>query len=295
VILVAGGTGTLGTEVVRLLLAEARRVRVLTRDRRRAAHLPPGVEIVSGDLRNAAEVRAAVAGCSVVISAVHGFAGPDSPSPELIDRDGNRALIRAASDAGVNHLVLLSVQGARPDHPMSLHRAKHAAEQELRGSGIGFTIIRPTAFLETWVSVIGGPLADKGYALVFGPGRNPINFVSVRDVAALVVMALQDGAMRGATVEIGGAENLGFVTLAERILEASGRRGRIKRIPLLLLRAMALVARPFSPVFARQARAAVVMNTTDLKADASLRARFPSLPNTTLKEVLEARRQSPET
>jgi uncharacterized protein YbjT (DUF2867 family) len=240
-----------------------------------------------GDLQRPAGLAAATAGCETVISAVHGFAGPGAPSPEAIDRDGNRALIRAAAACGVEHFVLVSVHGVRPGHPMSLHRAKWAAEQELRRSGLPFTIIRPTAFLETWVEIIGANLAKKGQALVFGPGRNPINFVSIRDVAALVAVAARDQAMRGEVVELGGVENLGFLTIAERLIESSGKPGTVKHVPLPALRALSFLARPFAPVFARQARAAVVMNTTDMTAETA-RDRFPSVPRTSLADVLKA-------
>ena len=64
--------------------------------------------------------------------------------------------------------------------------------------------------METWIGIVGGPLADKGHALVFGPGKNPINLVSVADVAALAVIALEDQTLRGETLEIGGPENVGF-------------------------------------------------------------------------------------
>lgn len=263
-ILVAGGTGSLGRRVARLLVDAGHGVRVLTRDRGRARDLPSEVEIVCGDVRTPADLTEAVRGCTVVISAVHGFLGPGNPSPEAIDRDGNRALVRAASDAGVEHFVLISVHGASADHPMSLHRAKYAAEEALRESGLHFTIIRATAFLETWMTVIGGELREKGHALVLGPGRNPINFVSIDDVAAVVARAVRDGATSDGTIEIGGPENLGFLALAERIVEASGKPARIKHVPLFALRAMSVLARPFSPAFARQAGAAVVMNTMDM-------------------------------
>ncbi len=284
--LVVGGTGTLGTLVVERLRALGHAVRVLTRDVKRAPAAWTDVELLQGDLRSSAALAAAVKACRVVISAAHGFAGPGNPSPETIDRDANCALMAAAEQAGVEHFVLLSVQGAAPDHPMSLHRAKFAAEQALRQSGLGFTILRPTAFMETWLEIMGAELGDKGHALVFGPGKNPVNFVSVRDVAALAVLAATDGGLRNEVVELGGPENLGFVTLAERLLEARGKPLRIKHIPLLALRLMSVLARPFSPVFARQARAAVVMNARDFSFQGGLRLRFPSLPRTTLKDVL---------
>jgi uncharacterized protein YbjT (DUF2867 family) len=287
VILVAGGTGTLGSQVVRRLSDRGLAVRVLTRDPALAAHLPASVDSLTGDLRDPSAAAAAVRGCETVISAVHGFAGPGKPSPEAIDRDANRALIRAAAAAGVRHLVLVSVLGAAPDHPMSLHRAKHAAEQTLRASGLAWTIVRPAAYLETWIAIVGAKLASNGPALVFGPGRNPIDFVSAHDVAAVVDLAVHDPSLRGQVLEVAGPENLTFTQLAERLITASGKPGRIRHIPLALLRAMSLLARPVSPAFARQAQAAVVMNTTDMTVDVTaIRDRFPTIPATTLDEVI---------
>jgi uncharacterized protein YbjT (DUF2867 family) len=287
VILVAGGTGTLGTQVVRRLLGRGLGVRVLTREPTRAAHLPGTVQILTGDLRDQAAVAAAVRGCATVISAVHGFVGPGKPSPEAIDRDANLALIQAATAAGVQHLVLVSVLGAAPDHPMSLHRAKHAAEQALRASGLGWTIVRPAAYLETWAGIIGAKLADGGQALVFGPGRNPINFVSARDVAAVIDLAIQDQSLRGQVLDVSGPENLTFSQIADRLVVANGKPGHTRHVPMPMLRAMSVLARPFSPTFARQAQAAVVMNTTDITADvAGIRERLPTIPATTLDEVI---------
>ena len=291
-ILVAGGTGTLGTLVVRRLADRGLDVRVLTRDPTRASHLPDTVQILTGDLQEPAAVAEAVRGCDTVVSAVHGFVGPGKPSPEAIDRDANRALIHAAVAAGVHHLVLVSVLDAGPDHPMSLHRAKYAAEQALRTSGLSWTIIRPSAYLETWIAVIGGKLASNGQALVFGPGRNPINFVSAADVAAAVDLAVRDQSLRGRLIEMAGPENLTFTQLAERLIAVSGKPGRTRHIPLPMLRAMSVLARPVSPTFARQAQAAVVMNTTDMTADlTTVRDQLPTISATTLDELV--RRQPP--
>jgi uncharacterized protein YbjT (DUF2867 family) len=286
-ILVAGGTGTLGTKIVRLLSGRGAGVRVLTRDRSHAAHLPATAETIVGDLRNPATVATAVHGCATVISAVHGFTGPGKPSPESIDRDANRALIHAAAAAGVDHFVLVSVLGAAPDHPMSLHRAKYAAEQELTTSGLHWTIIRPAAFLETWITIIGAKIPSSGQALVFGPGRNPINFVSAHDVAAIAGIAVHGESLRNQTVEAAGPENLTFTQIAGRLIAHSSRPGNIKHVPLPMLRVMSILARPFSPVFARQAQAAVVMNTTDMTADvAAIHRRFPAIAATTLNDAL---------
>src|SRR5205807_3440449 len=149
-------------------------VRVLTRERSRAEHLGSGVEIVQGDLSDAAAVRAALDGAQSVVSAVQGFFGTKGGSPASIDRDGNRNLIRAARETGVEHLVLVSTFDASPDHPMDLMRMKYAAEEDLKSSGLAWTIIRPRAYMETWCDVLGRPLLNKGKTQVFGRGRNPV-------------------------------------------------------------------------------------------------------------------------
>jgi uncharacterized protein YbjT (DUF2867 family) len=289
-ILVAGGTGTLGTRVVRQLTGRGEAVRVLARDPGRAGRLPETVELLPGDLRDPATLAAAVAGCTTVVSAVQGFVGPGRPSPESVDRDGNRALIRAAVSAGTEHLVLVSVLGAAPDHPMSLHRAKHAAEQALQASGLAWTIVRPAAYLETWVAIIGAKLAATGLAQVFGSGRNPISFVSARDVAAVIDLAVHDPSFRGQTLEVPGPEDLTFTDIADRLIAATGKPGRIRHVPLPMLRVMSVLARPVAPVVARQAQAAVVMNTTDMTTPRSaIGDRFAAVPTTTLDDLLRPR------
>jgi uncharacterized protein YbjT (DUF2867 family) len=266
-ILVAGGTGTLGEPLVRMLAAHDHQVRVLTRDHHKANDLRAvGVDVVTGDVRAPAAVAAAVAGCTTVISAVHGFVGPRGVNPATIDRDANRTLISAAVNAGVGHLLLVSVYGAGPDHPMSLHRMKYAAEQSLVDSGLDWTIVRPVPFIETWTAVIGAHLLDQNKALVFGRGDNPINMVSVRDAALAIDRALADPASRGQVIDVTGPACLTFRQIAEQLLATTAPSGKISQIPLPILRIMSVLTQPVAPSFARRAQAAVVMNTTDMTA-----------------------------
>jgi uncharacterized protein YbjT (DUF2867 family) len=272
VILLAGGTGTLGREILPRLTATGRAVRVLTRAPARAEGLTPDVAL--GDLRDPVAVAAAVAGCSTVVSAAHGFLGGRGAGPEAVDDRGNADLIHAATDAGVQHFVLMSVIGARPDHPMSLHRAKYAAEQHLYASGLEWTVLRPSAYLETWSGVIGAKLSTGGPALVFGRGTNPINFVSARDVAALVTRTITDATLRNQAIEVPGPDNLTMVEFAHLLGAA-----KVRHIPRVALRILSKAAEPVAPVLARQAAAGLVMDTTVMTADpAALRRRFPDIP-----------------
>jgi uncharacterized protein YbjT (DUF2867 family) len=287
-ILVAGGTGQLGTKVVKLLRQRGLEVRVLTRDRSRAAHLiGAGVEIVEGDVGDSAALRRAVEGARTVVSAIQGFAGTKNASPATVDRDGNRNLIRLAREAGVEHLVLVSVQDASPDHAMDLMRMKYAAEEELKASGLAWTIIRPAAYMETWCELLGRPLLEKGKTQVFGRGRNPINWVSAADVARFVELAIVDPAMRGQMIEVGGPENLTVNEFVDVFRSETASSGGVGHVPPAAMRIGAIVMRLMNPGMARLIQGAIVMDMRPQAFDASeTRRRYPSIPLTSLAQVV---------
>lgn len=290
-IVVAGGTGTLGARLVPRLAGQGRAVRVLTRDPARARHLAgPGIEVARADVRDPASIASALRGAGTVISAVHGFAGPGRVSPASVDRAGNAHLMAAAARAGAA-FVLVSVVGAASDHPIGLFRAKHAAEQALRASGLPWTIVRATALMETWGKIMGRSLPASGKILVFGRGDNPVNFVSATDVAALVSHTVATPALRGQVLELGGPGNLTFNQVAALLRETTGRDASIRHISRPALRAMSMAACLVTPALARQARAALAMDTIDMTFDPTpTRHAFPCLPKTdmpsALKEVL---------
>jgi NADH dehydrogenase len=288
VIIVAGGTGTLGTRLIPRLAGAGLPVRVLTRDPARTQHLAgPGVEVVRGNVRDAASVGRALRGAGTVISAVHGFAGPGGVSPALVDRAGNANLIDAAARAGAA-FVLVSVVRASPGHPIGLFRAKHAAEETLCASGIPWTIVRATAFMETWATIMGQSLHASGKIPVFGRGDNPINFVSAADVAALVALAVTDPGLRGQVVELGGPDNLTFNQVAAIVQEITGLRGTVRHIPRPALQAMAWLTAAIKPALARQARAALAMDTLDMTFDPTpTRRAFPDLTETDIRQALK--------
>ena len=286
-ILLAGGTGTLGRETLRLLTDQGRKVRVLTRDRVRATDLESALtEIVVGDVRDPASLGRAVAGIRIVISAMSGYGPTSGSDPRSVDWEGNRNLIAAAEPSRVEQFVLVSMHGARPDHPMELARMKFAAEQELMRSRMAWTIIRPTLFMETWTAVIGGQLRRSGKAVIFGRGENPMNLVSARDVAHLVALAVDDQAFRRVAVDVGGPENLTLNQYVEVLETVADRKGGRVRVPRSIVRLIAILARPFNPAVARLAHDAIVMDTTDFSFEPSAaRGRYPAIPSTTLAEV----------
>ena len=268
-IVIAGGTGRLGTLLVARLTARGLPVRVITRDQ-----APPGrattdlVELVVGDVRDRATLARAVDGATVVVSAMHGFPGKRDENPTTIDRDGNINLADAAQAVGAD-LVMMSVVGASARHPMDLFRMKHAAEEHAWGIGLPVTVIRATAFLELWVDILQQTAGRSGRPLVFGLGNNPINFVSVRDVAAIVDQAVTDPAVRGRTLQITGPVNVTMNELATVVQAAAGRTSAPRHVPRTMLEFLAGTIGRAQPAVGRQLRAATAMDQLDLTAGPS--------------------------
>jgi NADH dehydrogenase len=279
-ILVTGGTGRLGTLVVTGLAARGLDVRVFTRDAARAERLTGiATSVVVGDVRNRASIDAAMRDVTTVVSAVHGFVGPGRVTPDSVDRHGNANLIDAAVTVGAD-VVLMSTVGAASDSPFELFRAKHDAEQHLRASSVPWTIVRATAFVELWAEIMAKPI-------VFGRGDNPINFVSVRDVAAVVERAVVEVPLRGQILEVGGPRNLTFNELAALLAEVRGRDTKVWHVPRPVLRAMAPLVRPV--------RAALAMDTTDMSFDASAhRSSLDGIPITDLRTALQMAANGPQ-
>lgn len=288
-ILLAGGSGLLGTQVARLLSTRGLPVRVLARDPGRAQHLDrTQVAVFTGDVRDGSVAERAVAGADIVISAIQGFSGMGDANPQTVDLGGNRTLIQAAQKAGAKHFILVSVHGAAPDHPIELFRMKYEAEQSLKASGLSWTIIRPTAYMETWATLIGEPLLKTGKTRVFGHANNPINFVSARDVAHFVACTVQDTSMQGAQVEVGGPENLTMWQVGQIFMQVTKAGGTVSRVPSPMMRVMAVVMRPINPMLARQIQAGISMDTLDMSFDpGEMRQRYPTMPFTSLAEVIQ--------
>jgi NADH dehydrogenase len=239
-------------------------------------------------VRDPSAVAHAVAGARTVVSAITGFGPARDGSPRSVDWEGNANLIRAAKAAGVEHFVLLSICQAAPDHPIELFRMKHRAEEELRASGLAWTIIRPTAYMETWLGILGAPLIDTGSTRIFGGGKNPINFVSADDVARFVDLAITDQGMRGATIEVGGPANISMNALVETFQSLTGAQGKVGHVPLPMMRVMSAVMKPINPSMAGLVGAAVVMDTRDMTFDSTeTRMAYPSIPMTRLADVVQ--------
>lgn len=248
-ILVVGSTGVLGRAVVTRLRAQGRPVRAMTRSLDKAAGLAQqGAELAQGDLVDAASLSRACQGVTHVVAAAHAMIGSGRNRSEAVDDAGHRALVDAARVAGVTHLVYTSALGASPQHPLDFFRTKHEVEQYVKASGLSYTIVRPSAFMEWHAHAFNGKgIVERGKTLLLGNGTKRRNFVAATDVAALVVQALTDPSMRGQTIEIGGPENFTDNEVAALYGRVLGITPKVTHVPPAVLRACSVVARPFAP------------------------------------------------
>jgi NADH dehydrogenase len=254
-ILVAGATGVLGSEIVRRLLAQGEPVRALVRatsDPAKVARLESdGVDIARGDLKDPSSLDAACHGVGAVISTVSiiltaqagdSFAGTDEA--------GTRHLIDAARRAGVAHFTYLSFDHERaPESPLA--RAKREVEAHLCGSGLSYTILRPGLFMESWL----GPMlfADPASATakVYGDGETKLNYVAVADVAGVAVRSLSSAAAKNAVLPFGGPEALTQREAVRLFEEVFGKPFEVSEIPESALEAQWTGAEdPFQKTFA---------------------------------------------
>jgi NADH dehydrogenase len=214
-----------GGEVCRRLAAAGAPVRALVRATSDPAKVEAlralGVELVQGDLCDRASVDVACQGVRAVISTA-------SSMPQTVDLGGLTSLIAAAQAADVSRFVYTSFT-MELDFP--LHNAKRAVEQRLKDSGLVYTILRPSYFMEVWLSPAVGFDAANATANLYGDGRALISWISLKDVAQFTVESLDNPAARYATLELGGPEALSPLQVVRIFEEVGGRPFTVQHIP----------------------------------------------------------------
>lgn len=308
-----GGTGFIGANVVRALLARGYAVRVLARpgaDRRNLADLP--VEWCVGDVRDPVSVRDAVVGCSHVFhaAAIYALGGCPRRLMYEVNVDGTRHVLQAAWDAGVERVVYTSsvaALGLRPDgHPAdetvppSPHtlrgdykRSKHLAREvalEFASQGLPVVIVNPSFPVGPYDRK---PTPTGQVILDFLHGRMPayvdtgLNVVAVEDVAIGHVLAAERG--RPGECYILGGENLTMKEFLCVLADVSGVRPPRVRLPVAPLIPLAYLLAGWSAVTGRTPRLTpdtVRMARQRMFYDPGKAVRELGLPQTPAREAL---------
>ena len=212
-IVVTGATGNLGGAIASRLSSAGHTVRLFVRDPRRAPSLS-GAEVAVGDFADPRSVAAALEpGDRIFMVSVH------ADNPERVE--AHQRLIGAVAAAGAKQIVYLSFMGARPD-AINYHARSHGVtEQMIRASGVPWTFLRPSLYMEVLHKRF-----DAARVLRAPAGAGRAAWVARDDIAAVAATVLAQDGHEGKIHEITGPRSLSMSETARVVSEALGRRFR---------------------------------------------------------------------
>jgi len=220
VILVTGATGKVGQEVVRQLAAAGVPARALVRDGARASHIRiPGIEVVLGDLAKPETLPGPFTGVERVFVLT-------PAAPDQVELQSNA--LEAARRAGARRIVKVSVAGG-PDAGTQIGRWHWATEKQIEASGLGFTFLRPTLYMQQMCAYAPSIAATGTFSAPVGAGE--VAVVDTRDVAAVAVAALTQEGHDRRIYDLTGPEALSYDAMADAISEAIGKRVAYAHVP----------------------------------------------------------------
>ncbi|MBI3762722.1 MAG: complex I NDUFA9 subunit family protein [Chloroflexi bacterium] len=244
VIVVTGGSGYIGSRIVKRLVERGKAVRALVRSRRRAENegrlrgLP--VEWIEADVTRPETLGPAMQGASAVIHTVAIAVEKGGRKYEPINYQGTVNVVEAAKAAGVRRFINQCQLGADSKLPYRFLASKGKAQEYVATSGLDWTAFRPSVvwgpedeFANTFARLV--PITPIIYPII-GDGQARFEPVWVEDVVTCFEKALDDPATIGTEYELGGPEVLTLAEIERRTLEAVGARRMMVPLPLPLVR-----------------------------------------------------------
>jgi uncharacterized protein YbjT (DUF2867 family) len=238
VILLTGATGTVGSALLRRLIADGKQVRCLVRDPRQLGPERVRVQIALGDLSNPASFRHALRGVDTVVHLAAAIRDQDTASIEELNGVATLRLLRASDRVGVKRFLFFSALGATPHSPSRFFRAKALAEQAVRDSELDTYVFAPSIIYtpgDHWLRLLermswlpAMPVSGSGAAL-FQP-------IWADDVAAATMAVLDGRGNGGEPIDLAGPEVLSHEQIVKTVLRSLGRRRRLVHVPLPVVR-----------------------------------------------------------
>lgn len=232
-ILLAGASGSLGTEVATLLSQSSIPFRALVSSSDSAEKLRPyTTDIWIADAQKPYELKGICEGISQVFSSLGKSVSlftNDHEDYEKIDYACNKNILFEAEKAGVSRFVYSSILGSGPDNKLHLAQVHYKVQQLLESSPLSHTVVKPTGFFAGLHDLV--ILGKKGIIPVIGPGEFRTNPIHHKDLAKKVMEVLEDGP---AVVEVGGPETLSRKEIA--LIVQKKTKGRIVNLPEMVVR-----------------------------------------------------------
>lgn len=237
-VLVTGATGFVGRSVCRQLLADGREVVALSRGLHGEA--PAGVTHAIGDVTDGTGLAEAFSGVDAVIHLVGIIRERRGVTFRQVHVEGTRNVLRAAEAAGVSRFVQMSALGAGSGSGSAYHESKAEAEQLVRESGLGWTILRPSLMFGKGDDFFGGTLRQlvtlPPVVPVVGSGAYLFRPVAVEDVALAAARAPRLPETIGREFALTGPDEFSLRELLLLVRETLGLRKPLLNIPLPLMR-----------------------------------------------------------
>jgi len=251
--LVVGATGLVGQQIALGLRRQGRAVRGLVRGgthhEKAAPLISAGIGIVDADLTKPETLPAACAGVETVLCTATSMPQAKDDGLHRVDHDGTLALIDSAERAGVQHFVYTSYSGnIREDSP--LETAKRDCEKRLLAAKMRATILRPSYFMEMWLSPALGFDPTNGRARIYGSGEAKVSYISFHDVVAFALAVAANPSHPSAFLEMGGPEPLSQLDAVEIFERALGKKVELEKVMLAALEEQHHSADPLQKTFA---------------------------------------------
>jgi len=226
-ILVSGATGGIGGEVCRLLKAAGTPFRAMGRRQAQVdAFHRDGIDAVLGDFDRPDSLTEAMRGCDTMFLIT-------PPTPDQYAQE--TAAIDAARRGGIGRIVKISASDGNVRSPVPWARTHALIDHHLRASGIGWTILKPTAFMQNFLW-FKDPIARGVLPQVTGKGS--VSWVDTRDVARVAATVLTQDGHQGATYFLTGPETLDMKEAARRLSEVVLHKVRYLDLPTPVFRAL---------------------------------------------------------
>jgi len=231
-ILVIGGTGTLGRQIVKQALDEGYQVKCLVRDFRRGAFLKDwGAELIYGDLSIPSTIPAALKGVSIVIDSAT-IRSTSSYTSETIDWRGKLALLEASKLIGIKKFIYFSVLNASKSPSIPLLDLKLKMEKKLEQSGLNYTIFQCSGFFQGLISQYALPILES--ETIWLPSDSaPIAYLDTQDAAKAVVQNLNSADYYQKKVSLIGEKFWTPKEIVELCERLSGKTANISYIPFI--------------------------------------------------------------
>jgi NADH dehydrogenase len=252
-ILVTGGTGFVGQNLIRRLVVEGHSVRTLIRPSRQSPKLPAGVSVQAAISNMADErgLRAALVGVDVVYHLAGVNWADRSLDWQLTEVEGTRNLIEAAQDAGVRHLIYLSHLGADRAAAYPLFKAKGIAEERIRKGPIPYTILRSSLVFgrgDNFIDPLAQLLAmSPSIFPLAGDGQVLLQPFWIEDLVSCLTWAMEEEEALNNLYEVGGPEHLTFREVIAEVQARIGLSRSLVSVRPSYMRLLVSLSRFFAP------------------------------------------------